>query len=338
MARFAKGCDFCEAMRFVDSSSPAGPAPHSFAPLRAGWSATRLEIRLLETTGRNGEADRLRADAERSARRRLMRMIAVVAVAAVLLYVGVLSVVFEARYTAWRPRVDSSPPVGRWRWAHGIGVFVRSEIVGLMLSALAIWYGCGGPLSFVCLWASFFWFLPLLWLARRHLAAGPWKDFCRDFRLLPSGLTAGQVVRTGLGLLSIIWVSAAAFAPIVRWLGADADLSEIYFDPMVMDTPPRAALAGVNAVVWAPLAEELTFRGLVYMSLRAIVRPPIAAFAAASLFAAAHLYSFQASFVVFWTGLVFAFGLERYRTLLPALVSHVLLNLFFVISNIVAYR
>jgi len=128
--------------------------------------------------------------------------------------------------------------------------------------------------------------------------------------------------------------------PVFKWLGggADVDLTEIYFDPIVMDTPPRVALAGLNAVLWAPLAEELTFRGLVYLSLRAIVRPPIAAFGSAALFAGAHLYSFEATFVVFFTGLVFAYGLERYRTLLPTLLSHALLNLFFVVSNVLTYR
>jgi len=339
LERMPAPCGFCQAMRFLDRETRDGDPPASLEPLLEGWSKTRVRIRLLEATGRGGEAETLRSEERQSAHRRLARMLVLLVVAGCLLYVGTLSLVFELRYPAWRPRVDGPPPVSRWRWADGIGVFVRSELAGIVISALVVWHGCRGAVSFVCLWASFFWFLPVAWLVRRHLAAGPWRDVCRDFRLAPADLTAAQVVRTGLAILSIVWVSGAVMEPVFKWIGGgDVDLSEIYFDPMVMDSPPRMALAGVNAVVWAPLAEELTFRGIIYLSLRSIVRAPIAAFGSAALFAGAHLYSFEASFVVFFTGLVFAYGLERYRTLLPTLLGHALLNFFFVLSNVLTYR
>jgi CAAX protease family protein len=124
----------------------------------------------------------------------------------------------------------------------------------------------------------------------------------------------------------------------MKWVGGETDLSEMYFDPIMMDTPPRVALAAVNAVLWGPLSEELTFRGLVYLSLRAIAGPPVAAFGSAALFAAAHLYSLEASLAIFASGLVLAAAVERYRTLLPGLVCHVTANLFFVLSNLVSYR
>ncbi len=340
LERAPEPCGFCEAMRSTatDSSRDTALPPRSLEPLRPGWAATRLEIQLLEAAGDKLEVARRRTVAERSARARLRHLVALELAAAALLYVGVLSLVFEARYAAWRPRIAATSPVAVWAWNHGIGVFVRSEFVGLVLTAIFVSYGCGGPASIVCLWASLFWFLPLLWLARRHLAGGPWQRFGEGFRLLPSSLTHAQVVRTALGLLTLIWLGGAALDAFFSYLGTDADLSALYFDPTLTDTPPRVFLASVNAVLFAPFAEELTFRGLVYLTLRQIVRPPVAAVASAALFAEAHLYSLTAALPLFWTGLVLAFGIERYRTLLPGLLGHAVGNLFFVVSNIVTYR
>jgi membrane protease YdiL (CAAX protease family) len=159
-----------------------------------------------------------------------------------------------------------------------------------------------------------------------------------EFRMLPTGLGAKTMLRISLGLLAIVWIAGPAIEPISEWFGVDSDLTGVYFDPMVMDTPPRVALAGVNAVLWAPLAEEVTFRGLLYLTLRTIVRPGIAVLASAALFAQAHFYSPAALLPVLWTGVVFAFAFERYGSLLPGLVCHALMNLFFIVSNVVAYR
>jgi membrane protease YdiL (CAAX protease family) len=342
LRQFPEMRGLCDAIAALDAdSSTDGDRivdPEVATPLRKGWAATRLKIRLLDRAGRRSEAGELRASALQSGRARFFRMTAVEAAGALLFYIGTMSVVFELRYEAWRPPIPPHPTRSRWTVAQGLGVFARSELAGLLLAFGIAGIGCTGPFSGLCLWDALVCFLPLVWLVRRHLVSGPWRDVMREFRMLPAGLAATTLLRISLGLLAIVWIAGPAIEPISKWLGVDADLTAVYFDPMVMDTPPRVALAGVNAVIWAPLAEEVTFRGLLYLTLRTIVRPGVAALASALLFAEAHLYSPAASLPVLWTGLVFAFGFERYRSLLPGLVCHALMNLFFIVSNVVAYR
>ncbi len=341
LRQFPQMRGLCDAIAAVDADPSSDAAtfvdPEVVTPLRKGWAATRLKIRLLDRAGRRSEADELREAARRSGNARFFRMMAVDAVGAVLFYIGALSVVFELRYESWRPRLPA-PTRSGWTVAQGLGVFARSELIGLLLAAGVAAIGCSGPLSGLCLWDGLVCFLPLVWLARRHLVTGPWREVMHEFRMLPTGLGAKTMLRISLGLLAIVWIAGPAIEPISKWLGVDSDLTGVYFDPMVMDTPPRVALAGVNAVLWAPLAEEVTFRGLLYLTLRTIVRPGVAALASAALFAQAHFYSPAASLPVLWTGVVFAFGFERYGSLLPGLVCHALMNLFFIVSNVVAYR
>src|SRR5581483_8612660 len=102
LERSLRPCGVCDAVRVLDEPSSAAPRPPSLSPLRPGWSATALRIRILEASGERDEARRLRAEADRASRARLMRVGVFVALAAACLYAGVLSIVFELRYPAWR--------------------------------------------------------------------------------------------------------------------------------------------------------------------------------------------------------------------------------------------
>jgi membrane protease YdiL (CAAX protease family) len=66
----------------------------------------------------------------------------------------------------------------------------------------------------------------------------------------------------------------------------------------------------VSAVLFAPLAEEWLFRGLLFRRMRAVGNRPIAYALSALAFAAIHTN--PAGFVIYlWLGLVFAFAYER---------------------------
>ncbi len=80
-----------------------------------------------------------------------------------------------------------------------------------------------------------------------------------------------------------------------------------------------------TAVVVAPVAEEVFFRGFVFAGLRSRYHWRVAALISATLFAAGHFD--LASFVpVFVMGLVFAFLYQRSKSLWPGVMVHMCLS------------
>lgn len=84
-------------------------------------------------------------------------------------------------------------------------------------------------------------------------------------------------------------------------------------------------LASVEAVLFAPLAEELIFRGLLFRTLRASFGPVPAVIASSLLFSLPHcsLYTF---FPLACVGAAFAYAYEKTRNLLCPVVLHMWYN------------
>jgi len=82
----------------------------------------------------------------------------------------------------------------------------------------------------------------------------------------------------------------------------------------------------VDAVFWAPLAEEIGFRGVLYPALRTRWGAGAAAAASAALFAAAHGYGVAGFAAVFWSGLLWVWAYERTGSILPGLAAHAFSN------------
>ncbi len=97
-------------------------------------------------------------------------------------------------------------------------------------------------------------------------------------------------------------------------------------------------LGAVNLVLWAPLIEEIAWRGLLYVALRRHLGFLPAALISAGLFGAVHLYSLAGFLTVSWSGLVWAWAFERYRSLLPGILSHAAGNLLALGLIILFYR
>ena len=95
------------------------------------------------------------------------------------------------------------------------------------------------------------------------------------------------------------------------------------------------ALRLTLAVVLAPLLEELLFRGLLYTALQRLRGPLFATFSTATLFAFVHLHPINSPnfWFIFFLGLVWARCRETCRSIIPALVSHSLMNLTVVLGS-----
>jgi membrane protease YdiL (CAAX protease family) len=83
----------------------------------------------------------------------------------------------------------------------------------------------------------------------------------------------------------------------------------------------------IDSVVWAPLGEEVAFRGVLYPALRAPFGVAPATALSAGVFAAAHGYGVVGFAAVFWSGVLWAVAYERTGSLWPCMIAHAAGNL-----------
>ncbi len=99
-------------------------------------------------------------------------------------------------------------------------------------------------------------------------------------------------------------------------------------------TPMGIIFQGIESVFIAPIAEEIFFRGYLLEQLRKLTRTRVALLTHALLFGLFHLYvwglytplALFASFQAFLLGLVFGVWRIKFRSLLPLILAHGLIN------------
>ncbi|MEQ1793088.1 MAG: CPBP family intramembrane glutamic endopeptidase, partial [Nitrospira sp.] len=106
-----------------------------------------------------------------------------------------------------------------------------------------------------------------------------------------------------------------------------------WFDPdLVWASGPVLTISLLEYVVFAPIFEELAFRGILYAILRRRLGPLPAALISASIFAAAHGYGLIGFVSVLWSGLLWAWLYERTGSLVPGMIAHATNNLLVCLS------
>ena len=126
-------------------------------------------------------------------------------------------------------------------------------------------------------------------------------------------VAAGLVIDVGLGVLGV-------------WLDLAPHWSEWFDASLAWGGPAEVAMAVLGAVVFAPMFEELIFRGLLYSSLRSRFSWPVAAAGSAVVFGFAHGYGITGFLSVVLSGVVWAYFYERTGSLLPSMTAHVVNN------------
>lgn len=196
-----------------------------------------------------------------------------------------------------------------------IGIYVALRGGGLPLATLVL-------LSPVSLLA-----VGLGWLRVRY-GTGAWRVAGRPWRWSDVGVGVGIGVACFIGQRVVLIAIAAVLAA----LGRDVPAVQETFQTIAGDRATAPALA-LTAVLLAPAAEELLFRGLVFQGLRARRGFWAAAAVSAGLFTLAHLGDGGGPIAdliivagIFPLGLVFAAVMERRRSLLASIVSHAVYN------------
>ncbi len=235
---------------------------------------------------------------------------------------------------AWNNSVLDSP----WGLGEGFGVFVRAGVLGLACYGLLNLSDSFFKLNIFSAWSTLFASLPLLWMVHRHLLRPRGLNVCTAFGLNRNGVTILQMV----GIVLLVLAAERVGALLINWaaweLGFEAHWSQGVYERWIWGPWSTTVFSGIDAVVWAPLFEEIGFRGLIYISLRSRFRPVTAALISAGLFSAMHMSSLPVFLGIFWSGLVWAFAFERFRSLLPAMLAHATGNLLAWSSVLLFYR
>jgi membrane protease YdiL (CAAX protease family) len=304
----------------------AGSAVEALSALRSGWFADalarRLALRFDEPAIVEGAS---RAIAARAAPL-LWRLRALIMLDAVLLAAGVLALVALRRRADVTVADAALPPP--WSLGTGLATLLRGgalAALGLVMLLIGYRWLAERPLLTEALDQPLM-YLPVLLLTWRALLVPARLGFLDAFglRLRPGAarvcvlalaalVAAGIVIDLGLSLLGGRFGLTSHWA---EWFDAD----------IAWGSPAAVGVSLLGAVIFAPVFEELIFRGLLYGTLRTRLRWPVAALATALVFAAAHGYGVAGFISVLLSGLLWSYAYERTASLLPAIAAHVLNN------------
>jgi hypothetical protein len=169
--------------------------------------------------------------------------------------------------------------------------------------------------------------LPLLFLARRYLMGRDGPGFVEwlGLRPLPGAWRP----------LGLVVVAALAVGFLVEWglgkvaepLNLSSHWTEWFDEDLIWGGAPVVAVSLVEYVLFAPLFEELVFRGLFFATLRRRFGFALSSALSAAIFALAHGYGLLGFASVIFSGLLWAWVYEKTGSLLPGMVAHALNNL-----------
>jgi hypothetical protein len=290
--------------------------------LPASWFADTLVARL---AGRIGDA-RARAQAEAAiverGRSLLLRVRALTLLGLALFALGAVALGRAlGRRRPVRVAVAPLPPI--WTAGEGYALFVRGLGAPQAVMLLLV-YALHRSLTFegVIAIASD---LPLFWWVATYLRRRS-VSMREAFGLGPAPGGGRALLRAALILTAL----AMAGDALIEWGGSLLQIpshwSEGLSEEMLWESRGALLLDVFTVVVWAPVVEELTFRGLLYGTLRVRLGPWPAAVLSAMIFALPHGYGILGSASVLMSGMLWALAYERTRSLLPGMLAHAVNN------------
>lgn len=302
-----------------------------------GWFHDRLAARLATLAG---DSLRLSASREAQARRsapllqrvRLLAGAQLLGLAAGLL---ILSVMFRRRAPeAFRIGPATVPPP----WSGGLGkaVLLRGGALSALLVVGLLFVEEDDLLlrSLVIPVTN----LPILFLAWRHLLAPQGLGLAEAFGLRPLPGRAGRLAAMTLVMLAVGLSGEWLLGQIADVLAWRSHWTEWFDGDLVWGSRPVVAVSLVEYVVFAPLFEELVFRGLLFATLRRRLPFGAAALLSGAIFALAHGYGLLGTASVLWSGMVWAWVYEKTGSLLPGILAHALNNLTVCLTIILLLR
>lgn len=314
------------------------PAADELAVLEVlgdGWTIDRLAIRMARRLGEDDEAKLRLSSMDERGLARLSRLRAWAFLQLVLIVPGLAFLIAWLLGMRVRPRQSTGMIPAPWSGAEAVDVLVRAAVLGLLaflaVSTVIITITKLDPAApgVTSGWLTPVFMLPAVWLARRRLFLPhlPPKAGLLD----GLGVDPPQRSLPGLTVNSLMPVAGVLIGSIVLrrmlWAaGVQAHVTDHILEPLLWAGPVDAALFTLDLVAWAPLLEEIVFRGVIYATMRRVLPARYAVPLSALLFATSHMYGLFATIEVVFGGVIFALAYERTRSLAPAIAAHAVAN------------
>jgi uncharacterized protein len=169
--------------------------------------------------------------------------------------------------------------------------------------------------------------LPLLVIAHVHLLRPAGLDFWKGFGLWIDRKDFGRMVCAIFAVVAAALWGEWAMGQAAELLQLENHWTEWFDQELVWAAPPILATSLVEYVIFAPIFEELAFRGLLFAMLRRRFSFLPAALLSSTIFALAHGYSVLGFISVLWSGFLWAWIYDRTGSLIPGMVAHAANNL-----------
>ena len=304
------------------------------------WFAEQLALRIALRAG-----DRVRATAVLDARaartqRLAWRVRALATVEIVLLAIGIVGAAALVR-RARQPRLGDAPLPPPWPGLLGAAVLIRGAavqvllLVGLWALSQAASDAVVDALSWP--WSNLF-FLPMLLLARHHLMRPHGLTIREAFGFTLARGSWGRLAFVVMALVGLGLAGDWVTGTIAGYVGRTGHWAEWFDEDLVWGSWNDVALSAVSAVVAAPFFEEIVFRGLLFATLRRRYGVLVSAVTSAAIFAVLHGYGWAGLGSVLWSGVLWAWGYERTRSLVPGMLAHAVVNLLATLGLVLLLR
>jgi uncharacterized protein len=238
---------------------------------------------------------------------------------------------------ASRVAQDAAPRVGLAVGAIG-AYFAGQLVIGLLLAAMLSLFGAdvvpSGPTTGAGALDESTALLALAVASQLGgLAAVVWLLRRRGHRfteLVGAHRPLGRLVGLGLGVGLLTWIGSTVVVAVLVAISGSDRAPEQALTGSLSDGPLQLLLAIVAAVVLAPIAEELLFRGLLHRALRRRQRLPVATAISSLAFAVVHvdvaLSQPLALVGLTIVGAALAVAYERTGSLVVPVVMHAVYN------------
>lgn len=280
----------------------------------------------------------LQADAEASVAARgrsLLTRVRALTIAGGALLLSALVLLWRLPRSPRGARVAEAPLPPRWLVADGLGLFFRAAFAYLLMPAVVVVLLPRTTASTAVM--GLLGGLPMLWWLHRYLRSRG-ASIRETFGLRVRPGSGPRVVGWSIVLLGLSLAGESLLSIGLTALGVTSHWADGFLEDFVWGSPTTVAASMVDGVVWAPIFEELAFRGLLYPTLRLRLATWPAALLSAALFGLAHGYEVHGFVAVTWSGMVWALGYERTRSLLPGILAHAASNLLATTSFLLLMR
>jgi membrane protease YdiL (CAAX protease family) len=302
--------------------------------LPAGWFADALVARLAR---RSGDAiARQQAESAITARGSvLLRRWRALEVGGLLLAVAGLATASVMLLTRADLRVaDARMPEG-FSLADGYALFIRGALGFLVLGAgLGLMIPEDSPLDAITGPATV---APVFLYAAWYLRSRG-VSFATAFGLWPSRDRLVTIAWVALGLVGLQLAGESLIGAALDALRLSSHWADGLQENLIWGSWGLVARETIGSVIWAPLGEEVAFRGVLYPALRRRFGVAPAVALSAAVFAVAHGYGVVGFAEVFWSGVLWALAYERTGSLWPSIVAHAAGNLAATIGVIALLR